>query len=374
MPLSNLDDLEAAFAEWLVDRVGNKVTQGGAWRRDNSGEWSKLRAYYHGTGSRPTLVSQTGKTWVEIVDALVEARGATQPPPPPPPPATGGEKLPPAPLVYAAPPSRVLAASDFPIVSAGAAGTYRAITGLEDAIVRWPVGSQQTAWPNVDNCGRVVLDGQGSKLANLHFGIKASNVEDLIVTGFDISGARVQAFMGTNSAKRVWILVTLRDNNPDPAHVGPQNAHALYLGSGGRWEHITVLAKILRHRGGYGLQAYDGYGVSGAGLFDAALMFTLEDLEGDPTWSGNGVGVLIAHGGNVRVANTLARRNARQIAGKWSDAGALSLVSSVDIERTGSDTDWFAPASGTPGTNPLIAGDPGYRHPLDPRTSGIGAP
>lgn len=83
MPLENLDDLEAAWAEWLVEKVNNKYTQGGAWRRDNPGEWSKLKAYYDGTGPRPTLVSQTGKTWVEIVDAIIEARDVVPPPPPP---------------------------------------------------------------------------------------------------------------------------------------------------------------------------------------------------------------------------------------------------------------------------------------------------
>lgn len=88
MPLENLDDLEAEWALWTTDKVNNKLTQGGTWRRDNPGEWAKLQAYRVGTGPRPDLATVTGKQMVEQVDAWLEAKGTVDPPPPPPPTGT----------------------------------------------------------------------------------------------------------------------------------------------------------------------------------------------------------------------------------------------------------------------------------------------
>ncbi len=95
MPLENLDDLEASWSEWMIERnAQGKLTQGAAWRRDNSGEWGQLSLYKYGTGPRPTLATHTGRQMVELVDALIEARGTVEPTPTPTPtPVPVGGKL-----------------------------------------------------------------------------------------------------------------------------------------------------------------------------------------------------------------------------------------------------------------------------------------
>jgi len=98
--LKNLDDLEASWAEWMVEKNDRgKLTQGGTWRRDNPGEWEKLRAYYDGKGERPSLGSRTGKQMVELVDGIIEARGEPEEPPPTKPP-DGTVRLPERPPHY----------------------------------------------------------------------------------------------------------------------------------------------------------------------------------------------------------------------------------------------------------------------------------
>jgi len=89
MPLENLDDLNESWRLWLIEKnAQDKPTQSAIWRKQNPGEWIKLAAYHNGTGPRPTLASLVGQEKVEIVDALIEARGVVVPPPPPPDPST----------------------------------------------------------------------------------------------------------------------------------------------------------------------------------------------------------------------------------------------------------------------------------------------
>ena len=82
MPLANLDDLEAEWAVFMEDRnPQGKWTQGGAWRRDNPGEWQALQTYRAG-GARPTTVkSQVGRMMLEHLDAWHEANANTAPAP-----------------------------------------------------------------------------------------------------------------------------------------------------------------------------------------------------------------------------------------------------------------------------------------------------
>ena len=69
-----LEALEYAWAEWTKDRgATGKLTQGAIWRRDNPGEWTKLKGYRDGTAPRPQLTSVTGRHMVFETDAWLEA-------------------------------------------------------------------------------------------------------------------------------------------------------------------------------------------------------------------------------------------------------------------------------------------------------------
>lgn len=95
MALSNLDDLEASWSAFLEDKnEKGKLTQAGAWRRDNQGEWAELSAYREGKGPRPNLKSQMGRMMVESTDAWLEAKGGTPSEPGPQPPTVA------SPLVF----------------------------------------------------------------------------------------------------------------------------------------------------------------------------------------------------------------------------------------------------------------------------------
>ena len=71
MPLNPQDALEAEWAEWLKPTgPGNpQASQGERWRRDNPGEWAKLKEYREG-GPRPQLATNTGRQMVFSTDAL----------------------------------------------------------------------------------------------------------------------------------------------------------------------------------------------------------------------------------------------------------------------------------------------------------------
>lgn len=83
--MTPLESLQAEWDQWMDDTGHTgKRTQGAAWRRDNPGEWAKLAAYRGGTGSRPDLVTTTGKQMVYHVDAYLALKNYVPPLPPEP--------------------------------------------------------------------------------------------------------------------------------------------------------------------------------------------------------------------------------------------------------------------------------------------------
>lgn len=90
MPLENLDDLEAEWAEFIFDRPGSRSgwSQDQKWRADNPGKRDKLLAYRADRTKRPNEYEQAERGSVERrmlehLDAWWEAKGVVTPPPPP---------------------------------------------------------------------------------------------------------------------------------------------------------------------------------------------------------------------------------------------------------------------------------------------------
>lgn len=89
MALANLEELQAAWDEWMIEKnAKGKLTQGAAWRRDNPGEWQKLQDYRAG-GPKPTLATRTGRQMTNEVAAWLEAKQEAPQPPDPGEPPTG---------------------------------------------------------------------------------------------------------------------------------------------------------------------------------------------------------------------------------------------------------------------------------------------
>lgn len=294
-------------------------------------------------------------------------------------PAGYGTKLPPWPSVYLNPPTQVL---DVTPVSQGGLNEWY-LTDISDRIIRFPAGATLAAWPYFTNIRRCIVDYNGAKVAGRHFGMKwDGHCSDLWVKGYEISGSRVQGVLLSTDMQNVWFDGTVRDNNPDFTMAGPRNHHAYYCGAGHRVENIVISGKVLRQRNGYAVQGYDDYGVSGAGFYDSVLAsMSIEDSPGssDPNYADDGVGLWVIQGGGLTVANTVGRRNKRQLAVAAGEDDypqpQIKLVACADIGRTGSDCTWGT-AGGVQGTAGMlvdIPGDPGYRLPYDTRTTGIGA-
>ncbi len=81
MPLANLDDLEAEWAQFMHDRTGgrSKWSQDQRWRSDNPGKLQQLLGYRAG-GPRPDFsTSAQGsveRRMLEHLDAYLEARAS----------------------------------------------------------------------------------------------------------------------------------------------------------------------------------------------------------------------------------------------------------------------------------------------------------
>lgn len=335
-------------------------------------EWEKrVREGWLVGGKRRWYVPPdgSGTEWGKAFAALAKIDQQTTPPP------TGyGTKLPPWPSVYLNPPTQVLNVTPVP---QGGLNEW-SLANVTDRIIRFPASSVLAAWPVFSNIRRCIVDFNGSKIIGRHFGMKwDGQCSDLWVRNYEIAGARVQGVLVSSDMQRAWFDGTVRDNQPDLSMAGPRNHHGYYCGSGHRVEHVVISGRVLRQRNGYAVQGYDDYGVAGAGFYNSVLAsMSIEDAPGssDPNYADDGVGLWVIQGSGLVVANTVGRRNRRQLAVGAGQAGAIRLVACADIGRTGSDCDWHpGGVLGTASMSDTIPGDPGYRLPYDTRTTGIGA-
>lgn len=288
----------------------------------------------------------------------------------PPEPLPGrGAKLPPAPTVIATPPTRV------ETVTANASGET-VLTG-SDTVFRFTPGTTGGR-VMLRDLNRCVVDLSGLRSVGAHDGIKVEGrTRDLHVKGFDIASVRYQGILGVGDAQRVWLTDgAIRDNDPDRAWAGWYNlAHAMYLGgAGGPWrEWVVGNVRVTNQRTGYAFHAYDN-------ATDGVVTTSTFNVPADFAAANNGYAgaACIAAGVSqrIKVALTIATGCRYQFAvgGAGCVVPCIELIDDVELNRQGT---WGSATPGavvgTPGTNPSVVGDPGYRLPWDPRATGAGA-
>lgn len=374
MPLENLADLEAEWAEFMHDREGKRGvwSQDQRWRADNPGKLEKLVAYRADQAQRPGEfeTAERGspeRRMLEHLDAWHKARKTEEPPPPPPPPPPPsgyGAKLPGRPSVLDAPPTVTA-----PVIPAASGDTT--LTGA-DLVFRFPTGVIRSRLV-LSGLQRCVVDLQGAVIQDAWDGIKVvGTTRDLWVRNFRIAGQRNQGILGTGDAQRVWFTDGEIRDGVLGAGVPVTQSHGIYLGSQGFWREFVVgNVRVVGQQTGYGVQLYEN-------AQDGALtsMF-LNTPGGMATRDDVGVAVIVSGSSRgITVADTVADGCRRQLAagGAGVAAPALSIVECAELARQGFWADGQPGAVvGTPGSDPTIAGDPGYRLPWDTRTVGVGA-
>lgn len=289
--------------------------------------------------TRSSVRFAKGSAWYRVEALKVGDTGEwpTVAPPPPPPPPANGAKLP-------------------------------ALFSTDRQVIRPTVTPGQTV--TLSGLTNVIVDLQWQPIRDSHDGIKMSNCRDVWVRHLDIAGVRNQAIL-VQGCQRVAVTdARIGPNNPDRTLPDWQKlAHAVYFGTSP--DCLLGNVKVTGQRTGLGFQAYPDTDRMWVVYCD----FNVPADLGIPS-AGSGLPFVWGAGSSDgTLVGTINRGSRFQLVagGAGAPQPAVRVIDCAELNRQ----DWYPDGqpnavTGSWGNDPSIAGDPGYRLPWDPRTTGLG--